>query len=540
MPQVDYSGGLFPVHAESGTFANPPQWLIDIFGGGRDVAGVAVTPEVVLAQPAAFFQINRISNDVAQLPLRVMMRNEEGGDTEDRKHPAGKIMRTQPGAATNPYHQRKSIQLHALAVGNGRAFIVRTGRQEPAELIPLDSRKMRTIFIGPSDGEGRIAWSGRQKWHLYYPEDGKPVIPLPDKDILHIHGASIDSAEGMSVPDLFRSTIGTNQGMQTFQAKFLKNNGRPSLVLEAPPGAFRTQEQAEEFLRSFNERHAGVDNAGRVGLLREGIKASPISQPFKDNQVIESRDFYNREQMRIWGMGVVPGVSDSQSYNSLEQQSKAYLIHTLGPWLRIWEAECNAKLLTRTEQERETHYFEFDTDLLIRPDAAAFMELLVKGVSATIYSPNDARNELGLAPREGGDVYGNPATSSPNSQPPSDQQQDAQQQATARLKRMATAKLRPLVAMEKRRIAEMANRATDFCGCVADFYGKHSARLAEAVEEIEGPSWLAAAHCEEMQEIMLHIAGQAKTNQELFDAVNQAAAAWDKRLDDMAAACAGE
>ena len=164
MPQVDYSGGLFPVHAES--FANPPQWLIDIFGGGRDVAGVAVTPEVVLAQPAAFFQINRISNDVAQLPLRVMMRNEEGGDTEDRKHPAGKIMRTQPGAATNPYHQRKSIQLHALAVGNGRAFIVRTGRQEPAELIPLDSRKMRTIFIGPSDGEGRIAWSGRQKWHL--------------------------------------------------------------------------------------------------------------------------------------------------------------------------------------------------------------------------------------------------------------------------------------------------------------------------------------------------------------------------------------
>jgi len=92
----------------------------------------------------------------------------------------------------------------------------------------------------------------------------------------------------------------------------------------------------------------------------------------------------------------------------------------------------------------------------------------------------------------------------------------------------------------ERRIAEMANRATDFCGCVADFYGKHSARLAEAVEEIEGPSWLAAAHCEEMQEIVLHLAGQAKSNQELLDAVNQAAAAWDKRLDDMAAACAGE
>lgn len=536
MPQVDYSGGLFPVHAESGTFANPPQWLIDIFGGGRDVAGVAVTPEVVLAQPAAFFQINRISNDVAQLPLRVMMRNEEGGDTEDRKHPAGKIMRTQPGAATNPYHQRKSIQLHALAVGNGRAFIVRTGRQEPAELIPLDSRKMRTIFIGPSDGEGRIAWSGRQKWHLYYPEDGKPVIPLPDKDILHIHGASIDSAEGMSVPDLFRSTIGTNQGMQTFQSRFLKNNGVPSLVLEAPPGAFRTAEQAEEFLRRFNEYHAGVDNAGRVGLLREGIKANTLTQPHRENQVVESRDFYTREQMRIWGMGVVPGVSDSQSYNSLEQQSKAYLIHTLGPWLRIWEAECNAKLLTRTEQERETHYFEFDTDLLIRPDAAAFMELLVKGVSATIYSPNDARNELGLAPRDGGDVYGNPATSSPNNQP----EPPATDAATARLKRMATATLRPLLAMERRRIAEAAAKPGDFCAFVDKFYRNHLPRIADAIDAIEGPKWLAAAHCEEMQEIILHLAGIAKTNDELLDAVNQAAAAWDKRLDDMAAACAGE
>ena len=66
-----------------------------------------------------------------------------------------------------------------------------------------------------------------------------------------------------------------------------------------------------------------------------------------------------------------------------------------------------------------------------------------------------------------------------------------------------------------------------------------AAELADAIAEIEGPSWLAAAHCEEMQEIALHLAGKAKNAEELTDAVNQAAAAWDKRLDDMAAACAG-
>lgn len=530
---VDYSGGIFAA-PQAATFANPEKWLVDIFQGQVSDSGTPVTDERVLGATAAFYAINLISNDVAQIPLRVMSRNRDGGDTEDRRHPGGKIMRTQPMATTTPFHQRKAVQVHACTYGNGRAYIVRTGRQEPAELVPLDAKRMRSIIIHTPDN----MFGGRSKWHLYYPENGGPAIPFPDWDVLHIHGLSLDGVEGLDMLATFRNSHGLTIGQEKVANRFYRNNAVPSIVLEAPAGAFRTPEEAQEFIRRFNDYHAGQDNAGRAGLLREGIKATVLSQAAKDNQMLEAREFQVREVMRIYGVPMIPGVSDSQSYNTLEQLNRAYLQKCLGPWLKNWEAECNAKLLTKQEQQTESAYFEFDTTELIRPDAAQFAEMMNKYIASTILSPNEARNELGYPPREGGDEYGNPATSSPNQQQP-EPKDDPPAEATARIKRMAAAKLRPLVAMEKRRIAEMAGRATDFCGCVADFYAKHLSRLADAIAEIEGPSWLAAAHCEEMQEIALHLAGKAKTAEELTDAVNQAAAAWDQRLDDMAAACAG-
>ena len=530
---VDYSGGIFAA-PQAATLANPEKWLIDVFQGQVSDSGTPVTDKKVLGSSAAAYCIRLISNDVAQLPLRVMTRNRDGGDVEDFRHPGGKIMRTQPASITTPFQQRKTIQAHALLYGNGRGYIVRTGRQEPAEIIPMDSRKMRSIVIESSEGMYR----GRTKWHLLYPDDGSLPIPFPDSDVLHIHELSLDGIEGIDALEAFRNALGLAIGQEKVANRVYKNNAVPSIVLEAPAGAFRTPEEAQEFIRRFNDYHSGMDNAGRAGLLREGIKATVLSQSAKDNQMLEAREFQVREGMRIYGVPMIPGVSDSQSYNTLEQLNRAYLQKCLGPWLKNWESQCNAKLLTKQEQQTEAAYFEFDTTDLIKPDAAQFAEMLNKYIASTVLSPNEARNELGYPPREGGDEYGNPATSSPNQQQP-EPADDPPAEATARIKRMAAAKLRPLVAMEKRRIAEMAGRATGLCGCVTDFYAKHAPRLADAIAEIEGPSWLAAAHCEEMQEIALHLAGKAKTAEELTDAVNQAAAAWDQRLDDMAAACAG-
>lgn len=535
MESTTYIAGSWGVHPQNATPAVPERWLIEALGLPASDSGIAVTDKRTLGSTAAFFSINRISNDIAQLPLSVMMRNGEGRDEEDRAHPGGKIFRTQYGAVTNPFHQKKTIQTHALLYGNGRAYIVRTGRQEPAELIPMDASRMRSVLVH----DERNAMAGRSKWHLYYPDNGQPPIPFPDSDVLHIHGLSLNGVEGVDMLDTMKHSYGLTLGAEKFANRFYRNNGTPALVLEAPVGAFRNQQDAEDFLKKFNEYHSGLDNAGRAGLLREGIKANTLTPQNKDTQLVESREFQVREVMRIYGVPVIPGVTDSQSYNSLEQLNRAYLLHCLGPWLKTWQAECNAKLLTKAEQQRETAYFEFDTTELLRPDAGPFAELLTKLVQSKIINSNEAREELGRGPREGGDEFENPMTSSPaaQQQQPNDQQQP---NANARLRRMAAAKLRPLIAMEKRRVADMATRAADFCGCVCDFYAKQQPRLAEAIAEIEGPAWLASAHCDEMQELALHLAGQAKTADELRFAVEQAAAAWDARLDDMAAACAGE
>lgn len=523
MEIIAYAGGVGP---QASSLGNPDKWLVEMFGGGSiSDSGVRISPESVLGATAAYFSVNRIGNDIAQLPLNVMMRRDSAGDIPDRQHPGGKIMRTQPGAATNPFHQRKTIATHSLLHGNGRAFIVRTGRTEPKELMPLDANNMRSVMIHDSE------LGTRQKWHLLYPQGGGPPIPLPDMDVLHIHGMSLNGIEGLDMLDLFKHSMGLTLGAEKFANRFFKNNGVPSLVLEAPPGAFRNAQDAEEFLRRFNDYHAGLENSQRVGLLREGIKANALSQGQKDGQLIESREFQVRELMRIYGMPMIPGVSDSQSYNTLEQLNRAYLLHCLGPWLRCWEAECNAKLLTQNEQQRETHYFEFDTDALLRPDAAQFGEMLTKFIGAEILNSNEARNELGYPPREGGDVYKNPSTSS---------NKTATADKNDKVQTMAAAKLRPLIAMEHRRVSEMAGKASNFLNWVEAFYVKHEQRLTAAIAEIDGPAWLAQSHCDESRELLLDLAGKSQTTSELSAAVTQAAAAWTTRLDSLAAACAGE
>lgn len=535
MRSVDYSGGL--LSPQAATLSAPEQWLVDVFQGGVSDSGTPVTDTRVLGATAAFYSINHISNDVAQLPLRVMLRNRDGGDVEDYRHPGGKIMRTQYGATCNPFHQRKAVQVAALLYGNGRAYIVRTGRTEPAELILMPADKMRSVIIHSPES----MFGGRSKWHLLYPDDGRTPIPFPDSDVLHIHGLSLDGIEGVSMLEVFKNSLGLTIGQEKVANRFYRNNAVPSIVLEAPPGAFRGQAEAEEFIRRFNEFHAGQDNAGRAGLLREGIKATVLTQAARENQMIEAREFQVREIMRIYGVPMIPGVADSQSYNTLEQLNRGYLQHCLGPWLRTWEAECNAKLLTRAEQQTEAAYFEFDTAELVRPDASQFALMMQQYVTTTILSPNEARNELGYPPRDGGDTYANPATSSPGAAPGQQPAEPAKTNDTAaRLRSLAAARLRPLLAMERRRVAEMAASSSNFCGWLEGFYVKHQERLASAIAEIDGPEWLAACHCEESRDALLEVAGRSKTTKELTNAVTQAAAAWETRLDDLAAACAGE
>lgn len=517
---------------QSSTLANPASWLVDVLTGGESDTGAKVNWRSALGLSAAWACVNKISGIVGQMPLDLYALNKDRTSEEDYTHPAGKLMRNPLEGDIGAFHFRYLLQNHALITGNGRAFIARNGRGEPSAFVPLPADRTYTVTIYSKETDIR------QKWHVVNTDDGER-LPLPDYDVLHIYKFSWDGYNGVSPLELLRNPLGLGISGDKYAAKFYKQGGTPSFILEAPVGTFREQSKAEEFLRKFNEYHSGLDNAQRVGLLREGIQAKVLGINNRDAQMLENREFSVRDIMRVFGVHMVPGLQDSQSYNTLEQLNRAELLHCYGPWMKVWEQECGRKLLTERERTAETYYFMFDTWQLKQPDAAQEAEMLTKYVNGMIIESNEAREVLGYAPHKDGSGLRNPATTAgtkPGEQPktPDKPAPDTPDDIPQDSLRVVSAALKPLVNAEVRRVREMAGKARNFIDWCETYYTKHESRLGDAVTQLGGATWIASEYVSHSKYQLLEAAGACQKT-ELPERIAQTTAAWPARADELAA-----
>jgi len=521
---------------QQANLAHPEKWLVDALCYERDAdSGVSVNWKSTLGLSTAWYCINLISDAIAQTPMPLYMNDQRrpGVVDEDKTHPAGKSLRN-PRGPVNAFHLKKTLTIHALLHGNGRAFIQFNGREEPQSYVILDPLITKTVTIYDTEKDLRM------KYHVVYPEVGEP-IPIPDDEVLHIFHISHDGYTGIGVLDILRGPIAASIAGERDVVVRYKNSGNPSMMIEAPPGMFKTQADAEQFLNDFNARHAGTTNAGRIGLLRGGMKIANGGINARDSQMLESREFSVRELMRIFGVPVIPGVADSQSYNTLEQLNRALLAYCFGPWMTVWTTECAAKLLTDTERRRESHYFKFDTWDLAKPDYSSISEMLSKLKQSMLITSNEGRNWIDLPPHPDGDRLENPATSTGNPganrpEPPKEPEPTAEPPENAaqrdRQKKIATARLFPLVRDEVARVTEMAGKAKNFLDWMDGFYSRHATRMVEVVESMGGDKWMADSYVEHSRELLLEIAGGPPDT--FADRAKEAVATWPARATELA------
>lgn len=514
---------------EASSLSAPSQWLVDALTWGNSSSGLPVTWQSTLSISAAWYCINMISDTIGQTPLDLFIRSAKGVVEEDPKHPGGKLVRRPMAGSLNAFQLKKLLTLHACTSGNGRAFISFNGRSEPDELIPLPCERTKTVVIHDTET------STPQKWHVVFPEDGGTPIPLPDSDVLHIYKTSWDGYNGVSPIDILKNNFGLSLAAEKSASVFYRNNGVPSLALEAPPGVFKNVADAQKFLADWDTRHSGAENQFRTALLREGIKATPLNVNARDAQMAELREFQVREIMRVFGVPVIPGVADSQSYNTLEQLNRAMLLHCFGPWMKVWTEECNRKLLTLRENRVESHFFAFDTWELQKPDATARAEMLSKLKTSMLITTNEAREWEELPPLPGGDVLENPNTTTSKqapSDPPAKPAETSTEQPATQQRLMAML-LQPLAKVEVARCREMAGKARNFLDWSESFYASHMDRLSEVVIQAGGQPWMATEYIE-FSKYQLVQATECKP-EELQSRIESVTAAWLDRTSELAA-----
>jgi HK97 family phage portal protein len=464
----------------------PLRWFWDMFKSSDESA---MTVNKALTSAAFFYGVRKISNNFSMLPCS-LYRKQNRSTTVQVNHPSHKLLKDRPNAYQSPLIYKQQHLNHALLWGNARAYIHRVNGV-PVELIPLMPDRTLTVmseglklhFTKPHRDERFDLLNDMRE----NPED---TVVLEDSNVFHTMGFTLDGFTGVSIVQLAASTLGIDTASDNHSLKQLKKGYAGGLMLEAPPGAFREEAKAKEFLEQFRNAHDGDSNAGKTGLLREGIKANVLAMSNADAQLLENRKF-TRQQVALWlGLETILGDDNSVSYNSLEQKVLSYLMNCLGAWLTQYEEQANMKLLTESERSRG-FYHKFNDGALLRSDKSATAEFVSKLITATVISRNEARSYFDMNPVDGGDEYENPNTSSRESS-----------QSDDRAEAAIESQLRHMIRVESKRVLQHADDK-NFLTWMENWYCDWEKTLGDKMEELGLDRDSSQTHCEESKRLLL-------------------------------------
>ncbi|MEO1063735.1 MAG: phage portal protein [Actinomycetota bacterium] len=373
-------------------------------GGAESLSGVKVTRRTALGYAPFWRGVNLLARDVGKLPLFVHRRVEEANSSGKRRatgHPAFRLLRRKPNPWTNAFHFKQTLTGHAVATGNGYAFIDRDDASVPRDLLQLLPDRCT-----PVKANGQL-------WYVVsvggtLDDDDAELRRVPAENVLHVKGLGFDGLIGYDPIAVHRDTLGKGIGTRRFGAVYFKNAAAPHIVLEHPgtlsDTAFGRLQGGWQTMRS------GLDRAHKTAILEDGLKANVLSANADDAQLTEAQQFDLVETANV--LGLPPhklGGEGRTSYNSLEMEQLAYLNESLDPWLIAWEEECWDKLLSERQKERDTHFVEFERKALVRADLrtrAMFYRLALGG--QPFMSVNDVRGLENMNPVEGGDEISKP------------------------------------------------------------------------------------------------------------------------------------
>jgi len=334
--------------------------------------------------------VSAYAQTVAMCPGDHWRLNSKGGRDRVKNSALARILRH-----PNEYQSISDFMLNVVRslylTGNAYALAMRNDRYEVDELH----------MMNPEMSYPRLAETGE----IFYWLGGNDVVAktfkeeylvVPMRDVLHIR-LHVERRR-FPVPIVGESPIvaaygdiGVAEAIAKQQTNFYLNEARPSAVISTDLVLDKDQTQA---LRDrWNEQVKGV-NQGGTPILTAGLKVQPWAVSGKDAATADMLKLSNehialafRVPLQILGIGGAP-------YASTELLMQSWIASGLGFCLNHVE-EAFGVLFQLKGQPDE--YVEFNTAALLRSALKDRIDALARGVQGGIYSPNEARNEEGLA-----------------------------------------------------------------------------------------------------------------------------------------------
>ena len=365
---------------------------------GGTTSGKSVTERSAMQMTAVYSCVRILAEAIAGLPLHLYRYTPDGSKVKAVDHPLYLLLHDEPNPEMSSFVFRETLMTHLLLWGNAYAQIIHNGKGEVVALYPLMPNRMSV----DRDKHGQLYYTYTRASDEAKTMTGTTVL-LPPSDVLHIPGLGFDGLVGYSPIAMAKNAIGLAIATEEYGAKFFANGAAPSGVLEHP-GTIKDPSRVRE---AWMSQFGGSANSGKVAVLEEGMKYTPISISPEQAQFLETRKFQINEIARIFRIPPhMVGDLEKSSFSNIEQQSLEFVKYTLDPWVIRWEQSIQRALLRPEEKKR--YFAKFNVEGLLRGDYQSRMNGYAVARQNGWMSANDIREleNLDRIPAEaGGDLY---------------------------------------------------------------------------------------------------------------------------------------
>lgn len=513
------------------TYRNPDSWFVDWATGGTTDSGVAVNSNTAMNYSTVWACADLVTSDVGTLPLNDTNIDVRGDRTINLTSDVQWLLNSEPNARMTAFDLRRTVQLHAMLVGNGYAAIQRDNVNTPLQIIPMWPSNV-TPYV---DADGMV-------WYDVTGLDN----PLPGRDVIHIKGLGGDGLCGYSVITKARNSLGLGLAEERHGSSHFKNGASPRIVLKT--NRTLDEPEADLLLKQWGEKQEGSENAGKTALAAGGLEVEALPISNEDAQWLESRKF-QREEVAAWfGVPVHMVGGEKGPYNSTIAENQAYLRRTLKKWLCAWEQECERKLIPERVRRTGTRRLMHDPSSLLNSDPETKAKIASDLVAAEIWTRNEARRSLGSNRHDDpiADRLSSPNTRTDNSSEPT----GPSQEAISAHRALMSDRMSKLIDTEKRNIARGC-KTKDFVNWLENFYQRFGQQVQDALTpivtafaSIPGVSCtvsaaeLAEMHISQSKSALLEVAGISFTDN-LADNVAALTDQWTSRAEDAAGTIIG-
>ena len=269
MAILDLFRNIFSKKTEKRAFTFDPNSMLT--GGG---SGIPVNNDTALTFSAVWAAIRILSESVAQLPISLIEREENGDKINRTNHPLYNLLHNKPNEYITYFSFIQKIMVDLCLNGNSYVKIERNGAGRPVALYPID---FDNIEIREYE----------DKYYYFNSETGEAI---EYEEMLHFKTMSQDGMIGLSPIDTCANSISWGLGLEAYGNSYFSNGAKVSGVLETDRAL--STEAVDRLRNSFDNNYSKIGDSNKTLILEEGLKFNSISMSNEASQFLEFLMFH--------------------------------------------------------------------------------------------------------------------------------------------------------------------------------------------------------------------------------------------------------